>query len=118
MSSLRRVSARAGAIAIASASPSTACKSKQQLARESFAKDHSCALAEVIASEHTELSSCELTVGKLEPPADIASDPARVARWREENERKRKLVDASETVYLGALRSAHCPRKPSKTPIL
>lgn len=102
MSSPRRIPEHVViALAIAIAIASTGCKSKQQLARESFAKDHSCPLAEVLASEHTELSSYDLTFGKLEPPADIAADPTRVALWREENERKRKLVDASSTVFLG-----------------
>lgn len=87
-----------GVIALALAAAS--CTSKETRARENFSKSYSCPLGDVTATEHEELSAWDLTFGELKPLPDIASDPARVAMWQAEHDRKRKENDANTTVFV------------------
>lgn len=69
------------------------CKSNEQAARETFSKDSSCPSERVTAVARPELSAYDLTFGKSAPPANIASDPARVAMWQADQDKTRKGWD-------------------------
>lgn len=78
----------------------TGCADYPKIACETFARDRSCPLEGVTAAARPDLSYYDLTWGKPKPPADIASDPARVSIWQAEEDRSRATSDSKMTVYL------------------
>lgn len=66
------------------------CKTLKKGAIEEHAKTYSCPEAQIQARERTDLDAYTLTFGaSAEPSAEIKSDPARYAVWKQNEAEKR-----------------------------
>ncbi|MBX3229008.1 MAG: hypothetical protein KIT84_01620 [Labilithrix sp.] len=59
-----------------------ACKSKERGAKEEFARAHSCPEGRVTVKARPDLNWQTVVVGDLKPPAEVAADPDRLAKWQ------------------------------------
>ncbi len=74
-------------------------KSKDVGAKEHFATAHSCPEDQVNVKPRPDLDWMEVQIGAslLGPPPEVASDPARLAKWQEDRAKKKaKQVDEYE----------------------
>lgn len=71
--------------AVAAAVGASGCKSLKTGATEAFAREYSCPEDRVDARERPDVSGSSLIVGPppvATPPADVRSDPGRLAKWK------------------------------------
>lgn len=73
-----------------------ACANIEDGAREKFSADFSCPTDRVTVKVRSDLNSMEFRFGvqpKPEPPAEIKSDPARLALWEEQQKKDKAATD-------------------------
>ncbi len=70
----------------------SACKSKEQGARESFSKDFTCPEDRVEVRARPDVKRSDLDK-REEPPADIKADPGRLELWQSRKDEERKKSD-------------------------
>lgn len=70
----------------------SACKSKEQGARESFSDDFTCPLDRVEVRARPDVKPSDLAK-REEPPADIKADPGRLQLWQSKKDEERRKSD-------------------------
>jgi hypothetical protein len=89
---------RTASITVFALAASTGCrKSLSEGAREAFARKHSCPEDRVIVQQRDDVNPAEIVPGfeGEEPPPEVAADPDRLAKWKQDVEEKRaKAEDA------------------------
>jgi hypothetical protein len=74
----------------------TGCrKSLADGAREEFARRHSCPEDRVTVQERDDANAAEIAFGfeEGEPPPEVAADPERLAKWKQDAEEKRTRAE-------------------------
>ncbi len=69
-------------LVVASCLALLACRSSTSVARENFGKKHSCPDDRITVTAHPELTWNALVRSPATPPADVAADPGRLAKWQ------------------------------------
>ncbi len=78
------------------------CKKREVGAKEHFGAEHSCPEDQVTVKPRPDLDWMELTLGVLEPPPEVAADPAQLAKWQAaEARRKAKQNEVFEVSGCG-----------------
>lgn len=77
-------------------------KSFEQGAREDFARRHSCPDDRIAIKPRNDIDSSEVLLdgfANREPPAEIAADPERLAKWQEEQNKTNAALDKDSGVF-------------------
>jgi hypothetical protein len=92
MSRLAIVGALAAAIGL------SACKSKEQGAKEHFSQDATCPEDRVEVRARTDLKP-SMWLPKETPPASIAADPGRLAMWQDARDQRLASTDSRDDIF-------------------
>ena len=70
------------------------CKSLKTGATEHFARDYSCPEDRVVAKERSDIAGSSLFAGPPTgaPPAEVKSDPGRLAKWQADRAKEQKTM--------------------------
>ena len=74
------------------------CQSKESGAREKFSQEFTCPEDRVEVRERKDLTPSKLRV-QVPPPPEIASDPARLAQYKEREAENNKNADTFGDIY-------------------
>jgi hypothetical protein len=75
------------------------CKPTTGHARAVFATTHTCPANRVVATQRDDLSAHDVLFGSSRPPREVATDPARLAMWRQQQAKSQASVNNRYRVF-------------------
>ena len=82
------------ALAIGVAILTASCKPTTGDARAVFATTHMCPADRVVATKRDDLNAHDVIFGSSSPPREVATDPARLAMWRQQQAKSQASLNS------------------------